>query len=122
MGILVYLRLGIGTNNKTCFGPVKGQLSVINWLRSGPVMAHVWPLSLIHFRAVILCGIWAERKVFAWPGAGPENICYVGESGCKKRVKAVKIPISSIRAIIKHFQSTKDVTKLPGRGRVSVSS
>ncbi len=27
--ILVYLRLRIGTNNKTCFGPVQGQLRVI---------------------------------------------------------------------------------------------
>ncbi len=31
------------------------------------------------------------------------------ESGCKKRVKALKIPISTIRVIIKRFQSTKDV-------------
>ncbi len=60
--------------------------------------------------------------MFAWPGAELEKICYVGESGCKKRVKAVKIPISSIRAIIKNFQSTKDVTKLSGRGCVSISS
>ncbi len=29
------------------------------------------------------------------------------ESGCKKRFKALKIPISTIRAIIKRFQSTK---------------
>ncbi len=59
------------TNNKTCFGPVQGQLRVINWLRSGPVMAHVWPLSLIqfwgHFRAVILCGTWAEEKRLCGP-------------------------------------------------------
>ncbi len=39
------------------------------------------------------------------------------ESGCKKRVKALKIPISTIRVIIKRFQSIKDVTDLPGRGR-----
>ncbi len=31
------------------------------------------------------------------------------ESGCKKRVKTLKIPISTIRVIIKRFQSTKDV-------------
>ncbi len=43
------------------------------------------------------------------------------ESGCKKRAKALKIPISTIRAIIKNFQSTKDVTSLPGRGHVSIS-
>ncbi len=47
LGILVYLRLRIGTNNKTCFGPVKGDY----WLRFGPFMAHVWPLSLIQFWA-----------------------------------------------------------------------
>ena len=44
------------------------------------------------------------------------------ESGCKKIAKALKIPISTIRAIIKRFQSTKDVSNLPGRGRVSKSS
>jgi len=45
------------------------------------------------------------------------------ESGCKKKIaKAFKIPISPIRAIIKKFQATKDVTNLPGRGRVSKSS
>ncbi len=43
-------------------------------------------------------------------------------SGFKKRARAVKIPISTIRAIIKNFQSTENVTKLPGRGRVSISS
>ncbi len=31
----------------------------------------------------------------------------------------MKIHISTIRAIIKNFQSTENVTKLPGRGRVS---
>ncbi len=35
------------------------------------------------------------------------------ESGCKKRVKTLKIPISTIRVIIKRFQSTKDVKNLP---------
>ncbi len=40
----------------------------------------------------------------------------------KKRAIAVKIPISTIRAIIKHFQSTENVLKLSGRGRVSISS
>ncbi len=44
------------------------------------------------------------------------------ESGCKKRVKTLKIPISTIRVIIKSFQSTKDVKNLPVRGRVSISS
>ncbi len=31
----------------------------------------------------------------------------------------MKIPISTIRAIIKNFQSTENVMNLPGRGRVS---
>ncbi len=44
------------------------------------------------------------------------------ESGCKKRDKALKIPISTIRVIIKRFQSTKYVKNLPERGRVSISS
>ncbi len=44
------------------------------------------------------------------------------ESGCKKKVKTLKIPISTIRVIIKRFQSTKDVKNLPERGRVSISS
>ena len=44
------------------------------------------------------------------------------ESGCKKIAKELKIPILTIRAIIKKFQSTKDVTNLPGRGRVSMLS
>ncbi len=34
----------------------------------------------------------------------------------------MKNPISTIRAIIKNFQSTENVTNLPGRGRVSISS
>ncbi len=34
----------------------------------------------------------------------------------------MNITISNIRAIIKNFQSTENVTKLPGRGRVSISS
>ncbi len=42
------------------------------------------------------------------------------ERGRKKRVKAFKIPISTIRIIIKRFQSTKDVKNLPGRGRVYI--
>ncbi len=42
------------------------------------------------------------------------------ESGCKKRARAVKISISTIRVIIKRFQSTKDVKNLPGRGRVYI--
>ncbi len=32
----------------------------------------------------------------------------------------MKIPIHTIRAIIKSFQSTENVTKLPGRGRVYI--
>ncbi len=40
----------------------------------------------------------------------------------KKRARAVKIPISTIRAIIKNFQSKENFTNLPGRGRVSISS
>jgi len=42
------------------------------------------------------------------------------ESGCKIRVNALKISISTIREIIKRFQSTKDVKNLPGRGCVSI--
>ncbi len=44
------------------------------------------------------------------------------ESGFKKRARAVKIPISTIRVIIKNFQSTENFMNLPGRGRVSISS
>ncbi len=44
------------------------------------------------------------------------------ESGFKKRARAVKIPISTIRAIIKKFQSTENVMNLPGREDVSISS
>jgi len=44
------------------------------------------------------------------------------ESGCKKTAKELKIPISNIRAIIKKFQSTTDVTNLPERGCVSILS
>ncbi len=32
----------------------------------------------------------------------------------------MNIPISTIREIIKNFQSTENVTKLPGRGRVFI--
>jgi len=41
-------------------------------------------------------------------------------SGCKKIAKELKIPILTIRAIIKKFQSTKDVANLPGRRRVFI--
>jgi len=44
------------------------------------------------------------------------------ESGCKKRVKRLKISIPTVRVIIKRFQSTKNVKNLPERGRVSISS
>jgi len=44
------------------------------------------------------------------------------ESGCRKIAKALTIPIFTSRAIIKKFGSTKDVTNLPGRGRVSIFS
>jgi len=44
------------------------------------------------------------------------------ESGCKEKAKALKIPISTIRAKIKKFQSTTDVMNLPERGRVSILS
>jgi len=63
--ILVYLRLRIGTNNKTCFGPVQGQFRVINWLRFGPVMAHVWPLSVIQF--------WATSGPSFFAALGPRE-------------------------------------------------
>jgi len=39
------------------------------------------------------------------------------ERGCKKISKELKIPILTIRAITKKFQSTKDVKNQPGRGR-----
>ncbi len=42
------------------------------------------------------------------------------ESGFKKRARALKIPISTIRAIIKNFQSTENVMNLPGRGHVYI--
>ncbi|ROI15204.1 hypothetical protein DPX16_9003 [Anabarilius grahami] len=45
---------------------------------------------------------------------------YKIENGYKKKANALKIPISTIRAIIKKFQSTKDVTNLPGRGRIKI--
>ncbi len=41
------------------------------------------------------------------------------ESDFKKRMKN---PISTIRAIIKNFQSTENVMNLPGRGHVFISS
>ncbi len=44
------------------------------------------------------------------------------ESGFKKRARGVKMTISTIRAIIKNFQSTENVMSLPGRRRVSISS
>ncbi len=42
------------------------------------------------------------------------------KSGFKKRAREVEIPISTIRAIIKKFQSTENVMNLLGRGRVSI--
>jgi len=42
------------------------------------------------------------------------------ESGCKKIAKELKNPILTIRAIIKKFQTNKDVTNLPGKGHVSI--
>ncbi len=42
------------------------------------------------------------------------------ESGCKKRARAVKNPISTIRAIIINFQSIENVMNLSGRGRVYI--
>ncbi len=44
------------------------------------------------------------------------------ESGFKKRARAVQIPIPTIRAIIKKFQSTEKVINLSGRGHVSILS
>ncbi len=49
-----------------------------------------------------------------------EYISDVQKKIIKKRARAVKIPISTIRAIIKNFQSTENITKLPGRGRVCI--
>jgi len=40
----------------------------------------------------------------------------------KKIAKVLKIPISTIRPIIRKFQSTKDITNLPRRGHVSILS
>ncbi len=39
-----------------------------------------------------------------------------------REARAVKIPISNIREIIKDFSSKENVMNLPGRGRVSISS
>jgi len=43
---------------------------------------------------------------------------------CIKRLlsitKLIVLPILTIRAIITKYQSTKDVTNLPGRGSVSI--
>ncbi len=44
------------------------------------------------------------------------------ESGCKKRAEALKIPISTIRAIMKMFQSTGNVINVTGRVCVSQGS
>ncbi len=44
------------------------------------------------------------------------------QSSCKIKAKALTIPISTIRAIIKNFQSTENVTNLPGRERGSILS
>ncbi len=43
-------------------------------------------------------------------------------SGYKKIAQALKMTISTIRAIIKKFQSTGNVMNQTGRGRVSISS
>ncbi len=40
----------------------------------------------------------------------------------KKIARVLKMPISTIRAIIKKFQSTVNVMNQPGIGRVSISS
>ncbi len=42
------------------------------------------------------------------------------ESGFKKRARGVKMTISTIRAIIKNFQSTENVMSLPGRRPVYI--
>ncbi len=39
-----------------------------------------------------------------------------------REARAVKIPISTIREIIKDFPSKENVMNLSGRGRVSISS
>ncbi len=44
------------------------------------------------------------------------------EVALRKELEQKKIPISTIRAIIKNFQSTENVMNLPGRGHVSISS
>ncbi len=43
-------------------------------------------------------------------------------SGYKKIAKALKMPISTIRAIINMFQSTEDLKNRPGKGHVSILS
>lgn len=41
-------------------------------------------------------------------------------NGYKKIAQRLKMPISTIRAIIKKFKATGDVNNRPGRGRVSI--
>ncbi len=49
-----------------------------NWLRLGPVMAHVGPLSLIQIWATpgpsffVACGLW-EKGLCTWTRAGTEK-------------------------------------------------
>ncbi len=50
------------------------------------------------------------------------NHCHRCQYQTSRAVRAVKTPISTIRAIMNNFQSTENVMNLPGRGRVSMSS
>ncbi len=64
-----------------------------------------------------------EKKliIYFWCAAKDNWASQISEVALRKE-RAVKIPISTIRAIIKSFQSTDNVMNLPGRGRVSISS
>ncbi len=62
------------------------------------------------------------RKTKEYISDVQQKIIELHKLGFKKRARAVKIPISTLRAIIKNFQSTENVMNLPGRGHVSTSS
>ncbi len=58
-----------------------------------------------------------KTKIYFWCAAKDNCASQISEVVLRK-ARAVKIPISTIRAIIKNFQSTENVTNLSGRGRV----
>ncbi len=62
---------------------------------------------------------WENQRIYFWC-AGKDNWASQISEVALRRARAVKIPISTIRAIIKNFQSTENVMNLPGRGRVYI--